>query len=102
MQLSVERSPPSKLRSFFNVALNTTTNALIGTQKIAFAAEEIIEDLAKEVQVIGEIAGFTGLVEGLPVYASVTTPGSYQTTAPVASGQWIIQLMGYAGRQQPD
>jgi len=29
---------------------------------------------------------------GLPVYASVTTPGSFQSTAPTTGGQWSIQL----------
>jgi hypothetical protein len=59
---------------------------------IGFATAAISSAASGKVQVIGEIAGFTGLVEGLPVYASVTTPGSYQTSAPVTGGQWIIQL----------
>jgi hypothetical protein len=59
---------------------------------IGFATTAISSAASGKVQVIGEIAGFTGLVEGLPVYASVTTPGSYQTSAPVTGGQWIIQL----------
>lgn len=59
---------------------------------IGIAQAAISSGSAGKVLVIGEAAGFTGLVEGLPVYASVTTPGSYQTTAPTGSGQWIIQL----------
>ena len=54
LQLSVEQSPPKKSSSFLIRGLNTTANALLGAQKIVFAAEEIIEDLAKEVATIGE------------------------------------------------
>lgn len=59
---------------------------------IGIASKAISSGNTGKVQVIGEVSGFTGLIEGLPVYASVTTPGSYQTTAPTGSGQWIIQL----------
>ena len=59
---------------------------------IGIATKAISSGNTGKVQVIGEVSGFTGLIEGLPVYASVTTPGSYQTTAPTGSGQWIIQL----------
>ena len=33
-------------------ALNTTTKAIIGTQRIFIAAEEIIDDLVEDVKVI--------------------------------------------------
>lgn len=44
------------------------------------------------IQPVGEKTGFTGLVRGQPVYLSVTTPGSFQTTAPSNAGQWIVQV----------
>ena len=46
LQISLQQTPPKKSSSLFTLALNTTTNAIIGTQKIAFAADELIDDLA--------------------------------------------------------
>lgn len=43
------------------------------------------------VLVAGEVA-VSGLTVGEPVYASVTTPGAIQTSAPTTNGQWIIQV----------
>lgn len=44
------------------------------------------------IQQAGQLTGLSGLSTGEPVYASVTVPGGNQSSAPVASGQWIIQL----------
>lgn len=59
---------------------------------IGFATKAISSGSSGRAQVIGEFLGFSGLTSGLPVYASVTTPGSYQTSTPTVGGQWIIQL----------
>jgi hypothetical protein len=44
------------------------------------------------IQQAGQFTGLSGLATGEPVFASVTTPGGRQTSAPVTAGQWIIQL----------
>ena len=44
------------------------------------------------VQVAGEIAGWTGLVQGAPIYANAIVPGSYQTTPPDPSAGATIIL----------
>lgn len=44
------------------------------------------------VQVVGDIGGWSGLPIGLPIYASITTPGSYQTSAPASTS--LIQSLG--------
>lgn len=43
----------------------------------------------------GPVTGLSGLLTGEPVFASVTTPGDVQLTAPIALDEWIIQI-GYA------
>ena len=59
---------------------------------IGFALDSVSSGSAVRVQVGGGLGGLSGLVDGLPVYASVTTPGGLQTAAPTAAGQWIIQV----------
>lgn len=59
---------------------------------LGFATAAITAAATGSVQVAGELTGFTGLVEGQPIYASVTTPGSFQATAPNVTGQWIVPL----------
>lgn len=59
---------------------------------VGFALDSVSSGAAVRVQVGGGLGGLSGLVEGLPVYASVTTPGSVQTSAPTTGGQWIIQV----------
>jgi hypothetical protein len=44
------------------------------------------------IQTAGSISGFSGLTVGKPIFASVTTPGSYQESAPVLATQWVMQL----------
>jgi len=44
------------------------------------------------VAVTGPIGGLSGLLPGQPVFASVTSPGGLQNTAPTVNGQYIIQV----------
>lgn len=44
------------------------------------------------IQTNGLLGGFTGLTTGKPIFASTSAAGSYQTSAPTAATQWIIQL----------
>lgn len=59
---------------------------------VGFALDSVSSGSAVRVQVGGGLGGLSGLVDGLPVYASVTTPGAVQTSAPTTGGQWIIQV----------
>jgi len=47
---------------------------------------------AATIQIGGEITFGSGLTQGIPLFASVTTPGAYQTTAPTTVGQWSVML----------
>ena len=44
------------------------------------------------VQVSGEVTGLSALSVGKPVFASVTSPGGLQTSAPVAVNQWVVPV----------
>lgn len=44
------------------------------------------------IQTAGTLSGFTSLPTGLPVYASVTTPGSWQSTVPTNNGEYVDYL----------
>lgn len=59
---------------------------------IGFALDASTASNPVRVQVGGGLGGFSGLAAGLPVYASVATPGATQNTAPTVGGQWIIQV----------
>ena len=59
---------------------------------IGFALDSVSSGAAVRVQVGGGLSGLSGLSTGLPAYASVTTPGATQNSAPTVGGQWIIQL----------
>lgn len=59
---------------------------------IGFVTQTVLSGAAATVQLVGELSGFTGLTTGQPVYASITTPGATQNTAPTTAGQWVIQL----------
>lgn len=47
---------------------------------------------AATIQLGGELGGLSGIPQGLPVFASVTTPGAFQTSPPTVLNQWIIQI----------
>ena len=59
---------------------------------IGFVLDAASSGSVARVQVAGGLTGFSGLSTGLPVYASVTVPGSTQNSAPTTGGQWFIQL----------
>lgn len=59
-----------------------------------FTTSTVLSGVSVTVQVSGVLSGFTGLPVGLPIYASLTTPGSYQTTAP--TGTSLIVPLGLA------
>jgi hypothetical protein len=44
------------------------------------------------IQTIGGISGLSGLTVGKPIYASVSSAGAIQVTAPQAANEWIIPL----------
>ncbi len=44
------------------------------------------------VQTIGGISGLSGLTVGKPIFASVSSAGAIQVTAPQAANEWIIPL----------
>jgi hypothetical protein len=44
------------------------------------------------IQTIGGISGLSGLTVGKPIYASVSSAGAIQVTAPIAANEWIIPL----------
>jgi len=59
---------------------------------IGLVTQTVLSGAAATVQLVGELSGFTGLTTGQPIYASVTTSGATQNTAPTTAGQWVIQL----------
>lgn len=70
--------------------LDATNNNRV--EFIGFAADAASAGGSLRVQVAGELGGFTGLVTGQQMFASVTSPGALQSTVPVVNGQWIIPL----------
>lgn len=59
---------------------------------IGFAQASATTGNPVTIQVAGSLGSFSSLSAGGPIYASVTTPGSYQATPPATVGQWIILL----------
>lgn len=59
---------------------------------IGFATAAISSSATGNIQVVGELSGFSGLTEGEPVYGSVTSAGGYQVAAPNTAGQWIVPI----------
>lgn len=57
---------------------------------VGFTTASISSGATGSVQVAGELAGFTGLTTGEPIYA--TGVGTFGATAPSTVGQWAIQL----------
>lgn len=57
-----------------------------------FAANTATTGNTIRIQTIGGLTGLVGLSVGKPIYASVTSPGDIQTTAPIAVNQWIIPI----------
>lgn len=70
--------------------LDATNNNRV--EFVGFVLDAVSSGFVTRVQVAGGLSGFSGLSTGLPVYASVTVPGSTQNSAPITGGQWFIQL----------
>lgn len=59
---------------------------------VGVAASSGSSGSAVDVRVAGEVTGLSGLSAGNQVFASVTVPGSYQTTATSTVNQWIVSV----------
>jgi hypothetical protein len=59
---------------------------------IGFAQAGVSSGATVTIVLAGPLTGFTGLTAGRPIFASTTTPGSYQTSAPTTAGLWMIQI----------
>lgn len=59
---------------------------------LGFATKAITSGNVGEVQVSGNLSGFTGLTAGKIYYASTSTPGAITLTPPSTNGQWIIAV----------
>jgi hypothetical protein len=59
---------------------------------LGFVTKPITSDSIGEVQVSGNLKGFTGLTPGKVYYASASTPGAITATAPSADSQWVISV----------
>lgn len=70
--------------------INATNNSRVEFIGIALDAATATNSL--RVQAAGELSGYTGLPVGQQVFASVTTPGSWQSAVPNINGQWIIPI----------
>ena len=57
---------------------------------IGFATKAILSGAVGEVQVSGNLTGFSGLTSGQLYYASASTPGAITLTAPSTSGEWVV------------
>lgn len=59
---------------------------------LGFASNTATTGNIVRIQTIGGLSGLTGLTVGKPIYASVTTAGGIQVTAPIAANEWIIPV----------
>lgn len=59
---------------------------------LGFAPKAITSGNIGEVQVSGNLTGFTGLTAGKIYYASASTPGAITLTPPSTNGQWVIAV----------
>lgn len=59
---------------------------------IGVVLDTVSTGASTRVQLVGEVSGLSGLSQGDQVFASVSSPGGTQTTAPSSVGQWIISL----------
>jgi hypothetical protein len=57
-----------------------------------FAPKAITSGAIGEVQVSGNLKGFTGLTPGKVYYASASIPGAITLIAPSTNGQWVISV----------
>lgn len=71
-------------RTVGNVYKLDVTTAL-RTKFAGFAITTTTSGNSVTVQLVGEMTGFSGIPVGLRVWASLTTPGSFQTTIPTTS-----------------
>jgi hypothetical protein len=59
---------------------------------LGFATKAITSGAIGEVQVSGNLKGFTGLTAGKIYYASALTPGAITGTPPSTNGQWVVAV----------
>ena len=59
---------------------------------LGFATKPILSGAIGEVQVSGNLKGFTGLTPGKVYYASASTPGAITLTPPSTNGQWVVAV----------
>jgi hypothetical protein len=59
---------------------------------LGFATKAINSGNIGEVQVSGNLSGFTGLTAGKVYYASASVPGEISLTSPAANGQWVVAV----------
>lgn len=59
---------------------------------LGFATKAITSGAIGEVQVSGNLKGFSGLTAGRVYYASASTPGAITLTAPSTDQQWVISV----------
>jgi hypothetical protein len=59
---------------------------------LGFATKAITSGSIGEVQVSGNLKGFTGLTPGKVYYASSSVPGSFTLTPPSTNGQWVVAV----------
>lgn len=59
---------------------------------LGFATKAITSGSIGEVQVSGNLKGFTGLTPGKVYYASSSVPGSITLTPPSSNSQWVVAV----------
>jgi hypothetical protein len=59
---------------------------------LGFATKAITSGAIGEVQVSGNLKGFTGLTAGKIYYASASVPGAISLTPPSANDQWVVAV----------
>lgn len=59
---------------------------------LGFATKAITSGAIGEVQVSGNLKGFSGLTPGKVYYASASTPGAITLTPPSTNGQWVVAV----------
>lgn len=59
---------------------------------VGFASQTVSAAATINIQIAGELSGFTGLTQGVPLFAHPSTPGAYTQTVPSSTGIWLIPL----------